>query len=537
MLQRVIFSFLPLILLITIPILLRNTDKESVEAAPGDAETLVIVTAHTEPIKYEFTRAFRRHYREKYGVDIEIDWRNVGGTSDIVRYINDRYEASFRQYYESKGGKWTKEAAEAFRNARLDIDTEAQPEALKIRREFLNSNTGIEIDLFFGGGTYDHSRFASIGYGVDAGVAEKHPEYFLPEIMPQSFAGDVIYDLKGRFYGTCLSSFGIAYNYDRVKEIGKPVENWKDLALPDYFQAIVVADPTKSGSVNKCFEMILQQAIAERVAKDGPDALPEGWLDGFLRIKLIVANSRYVTDGAGKLVREVSSGNAAASMCIDFYGLSEAEWVDAHAESSRIAYLMPKNGSAVSADPIQLLRGAPNERAAKEFIAFVLSPEGQKLWILKPGTPGGPEKYALRRPCVRRDLLEDESLFPYRSDPDYNPYTQAGTFEYHAKWTSPYFNLIRVLIKVLALDPMDDLRASWQAIIQNGGPGNNPEAMTELRKMPFPYSDAAKASGRLAPSSDFSVADVAATRREWTDFACAQYRKAEKLAREKGERK
>lgn len=561
MFLRIVLPLLPLALLTALPFLLKPEDSfpeggESESGSPGSVrgggggkapETLVIVSPHTEPIKYEFGRAFRDYYRKLYGAEITLDWRNLGGSSDIVRYINDRFEASFRQYFESRGGSWSAKAAEAFRNPALDAgNTEADPEAAAIRKQFLSSDVGIGMDLFFGGGTFDQARFAAMGYAVDAEVAKRHPEYLRADVIPSEFAGEVIYDPAGRFYGVCLSSFGIAVNTDRLKELSCEIGTWKDLARPELFQTTVIADPTKSGSITKCFEMILQQAMAESYA--GTPVLPEekeegeapeqerklerGWEEGFLRIKLIAANARYATDSAGKLVRDVSSGAAAAGMCIDFYGLSEAEWVEAHAPAQRIVYRMPENGSSVSADPVQLLRGAPNPRAARAFIDFLLSPEGQKLWILKPGTPGGPEKYALRRPCVRRDLLDDRNLEPYRTDPAYNPYRAAGMFRYRGEWTGRYFTLMRILIKTIVLDPMDDLREAWRAILENGGPEQNPEAMEELRKLPFAYSEAKEAARKLKVSPEHGVADVAAVRREWMNSARAQYRRAARLAEE-----
>ena len=52
----------------------------------------------------------------------------------------------------------------------------------------------------------------------------------------------------------------------------------------------------------------------------------QGWRNGMNLIKIISANARYFTDSASKVTKDTASGNAAAGMCIDFYGRSEAEW-------------------------------------------------------------------------------------------------------------------------------------------------------------------------------------------------------------------
>ena len=503
-----------MIVLIAIPLILApdsagNTEKQE----STEVDNLVLITPHPEMTRQEFDKAFRKYYLEKYGRQVNLDWRNVGGTSDIVRYINDRYEAAFRLHCEEKGIPWNEQAAKDFKNARLKDSS--------VRREFLDSETGIGIDLFFGGGTFDQDRFAQMGFAVDAGVAKRHPEYF--EHIPQEFAGEKIYDGNGGFYGVCLSSFGFAYNLDRFKDMGIDApKTWADLTHPALYQKIAIADPTKSGSITKCYEMIIQQAMAEKA----PD-LVAGWQLGFDRIRLIAANSRYVTSSAGALVRDVSSGAAAVGMCIDFYGFSEAAWTNMLQGRERIRYVMPENGSAVTSDPIQMLRGAPNRKVAEAFIDFLLSHDGQKIWMLEAGTEGGPEKYAMLRPGVRKDAYEiynREDL----SFPDYNPYQSSGTFQYHGEWTGRYFGLIRVLIKCVALDPMDELHTAWRTILENGGPEACPMAMKELCTLPFSYGEAAEAANGLYGSP----ADVTALRRSWTEQSVEHYRKAAKLAAE-----
>ncbi len=522
-----VYALLPVALLLLVPVLLRP--RAEVKAAPvAAAETLVIVSAHGDSVRYEYAQAFRKHYREKFGVDIELDFRSLGGSNDIVRYIADRYEAEFRHEFERDpgNGPWTPEIAAAFSNPATLTRSDVSPAAKQARRLFLASSVGIGVDLMAGGGTYEQARNAARGFAVDGGVAERRPELLAPELIPSHFGGDALYDPEGRYYGVVLSTFGICANLDRLRELGAPPVAWRDLGEPRFFNTLALTDPVKSGSANRCFEIILQQCMAEAKTPD------EGWEEGFALLRRIFANARSLTDSARKVPLEVAAGNAAAGMAIDTYGLTQEEWSEYQFPGHpRFVYITPKGGTAVSADPIQLLRGAPNPRAAKEFIDFLLSREGQMLHAFKAGEPGGPVRHALRRPPIRRDLY-DEKYRPRRSDPDYNPYASGADFVYRPQWTAPYYNLIRNLLKTLCLETHPELQIAWRAILDAGGPEKVPEAWASFTRLPFPYQDAAAQAAALRTDKGRSPVEVAALLRSWSDGARRNYLEAARLAKE-----
>ena len=537
---RIIFAILLLLAVLALPFLLRK-DAGGVKTNTDEADIVVIISAHSGPMKHELEQGFRKYYREKYGRDVVVDWRAPGGTSDIVRYIADRFEAEFRHYWNSdkSNPEWNAHIASSYSNPKVDSDIHADAEAKLARRKFLESEVGIGIDLFAGGGTYDQGKQAARGFAMDGGLQARHPEYFKPDVIPQKFGGDVIYDAGGRYYGVCLASFGICYNADRLKELAGlgavPPKRWSDLGRPEFFNTVVTADPTKSGSANKCYETILQQAMHEAVPagmKPQPEHLDRGWADGMNLIKRIMGNTRTITDSAGKVTRDVASGAAAVGMAIDFYGLTEQEW-NAFQMGGKpvIFYVAPEGGTAVSADPIQLLRGAPNRKTAHAFLDFMIGLEGQKLLDFKLGTPGGPRKYALRRSPVRMDLYEDRYR-DLRADPDYYPYRSGLSFTYHPEWTGRYFSMIRILIRCLTLDVQDELRYAWREIIKAGGPKAVPQAMAEFNRLPFAYREAAAAAASLQTSGTRSAVDVAEVCRKWSGEARKQYLKAASLAKE-----
>lgn len=534
MLSKLFFAFLPLALLIAIPVVLRPEPEAKVVS---DLK-LVIITPHNESIRHEFENGFNTYYAEKYDRTVTFDWRAPGGTSDIVRYLDDQYMTRFRRVWEETHGpgSWTDEVAKAFNNRKLDLNDPGTTDRQRQAREaFLASEVGIGIDLFFGGGQYEMKIQAEKGHAVDAGLLEKHPEWFSPDVIPATYSGETFYDPEGRYYGACLSAFGIIYNKDRVAMLAddQPPTRWSHLGEPRFFGEIAVADPTKSGSITKCFEMLIQQAMAEAVEAHGEvndKALAEGWANGLNLIKRIGGNSRYVTDSASKVPHDVGKGDTTAGMCIDFYGRSEAQWTAYQSGGrERITYVTPEGGSSLSVDPILMFRGAPNRELAIEFMEFVLSPAGQKLWNYRVGTPGGPEKYALRRLPVRRDMYTPEHQ-QQMADAGKDPFEEARGFEYHGGWTGPYFGLIRNLIKAMALDAAPELRAAWEAIDKAGGPEAVPEAMAAFNELPFTYEEAGEARSRLNANTDEEVLDSLQAMREWGNFFRERYQRAMVLA-------
>jgi ABC-type Fe3+ transport system substrate-binding protein len=531
--RSVLISLLALVLLLAVPLLWRPPAEPGAAAA---VDRLVIITPHTESIRLEFDTAFRRHWHERTGREIEIDWRSPGGTSDITRFLDDQYRSAFRAEWTGKLGRaWSREIADNFTNAKLKMDDPAVPAATReARQAFLASTAGIGIDLFFGGGQYDHHRQAQRGQAVDAGIQKLHPDWFCETVIPQTFSGEVFWDPQGRYYGACVSTFGICSNLDRLAELpdATPPKTWTALAAPRFRGSLLLADPTKAGSVNRCFEMMVQQQMSAARQTGKPDWPETGWAAGLNLIRQLGANAASITDSASKVTRDVNQGIGTAGICIDFYGRSEAEWSTTHAGRERLLYLTPEAGSSVSADPIQLLRGAPNRAAAIAFIEFVLSPAGQKLWNYRVGEPGGPGKYALRRLPIRRDLYSEENR-RHMSDPLADPWREGTGFIYDPSLTGPYFNLLRTVFKCMVLDPLPELQDAWTAILAAGGPEAVPAAMAEFTALPFTYAEAGEAGRQIDPGTPGNTPEKAmAAQRDWTLFCQRHYRRAAELARQ-----
>lgn len=520
------FLLLTVAALLAVPLVLRP------KPVPPAKRHLVIITPHGEQIRYEFGRAFGLWAREHRGFDVDIDWRAPGGTSDIIKFLDSQYATEVARALPSLHPK----ALAAFASDTPPTPKPGDPADLpeqhrQVRFFFLTHEVAIGHDIFFGGGEAPHRGLANKGYLTDAGLLTQHPQWFRPDVLPQSLSGETMFDPKGRYYGACLSVFGICSSADRLKQRGLPVPGaWRDLGDPSFLGGVVFADPTKSGVVVTCLERILQQEMAKAVG-DGEDATPialaKGWDTSWALIRRMSGNARSITDGASRATRDIARGDGVAGFSIDFHARSEADFsARENGGVPRLLFREPPGGTSVSADPISLLRGAPERELATDFIAFVMSPEGQRLWNYRLGEPGGPTRYALRRLPIRRDLYT-EAHRRHMSDPEADPHALAAAFTYHREWTAPVYGLIAPMTKALCLDNLDECRRAWAAICLAGGPGKVPQAYRAFCWNPVAYGDGKGALAKLASGERL------ATLRAWSTGARDHYREAESLAKGK----
>src|SRR3954453_4020198 len=90
---------LPVLFLIVLapPLVLGRIYRGGSRSAPArrDALQLVIVTPNVESIRREFGEAFSAWHQEKYGRAVFVDYRMLGGASDIVRFFETSRDAMF----------------------------------------------------------------------------------------------------------------------------------------------------------------------------------------------------------------------------------------------------------------------------------------------------------------------------------------------------------------------------------------------------------------------------------------------------------
>ncbi|MGJ8671781.1 ABC transporter substrate-binding protein [Rubritalea sp.] len=447
-----------LLLIVAIsPLLLQR--PEAISRSKAD-EVLVVITPHNETIRGEFARAFDSYWQEKTGKNVYIDWRTPGGASEIRMVIDRKFDA----------------AAEG---------------------------EGVGLDVFWGGGDFIFEKMAQAGRFEELEVFQKQPTWFEGEQgIPQNYTGQTFYDDEKYWVGVCLAQFGICYNVDGLQRIGvEPPKSWDDLADPKYFGEIALADPVKSGSVARAFEMLVQQkiqlALANTSKAPGEDesmrrlrAIRTGWAQGLNLIQRISANARYFTNSATKIPHDVSQGDAVAGMCIDFYGRAYNEKLKKADGSSRLQWVAPEGGTSIGVDPVAVFRGAPNRALAQGFVEFLLTEEGQVLWNKKVGTPGGPERRTLRRLPVRPSVYTEGNMRDFEDQ--INLYAQTTLFEYQGEITGPVFDSLRIIIKSICIDAHAELQAAWVSLAENNFPERAVEHFNDVS-----YASYDKARGEI----------------------------------------
>ena len=482
----IIFGLLALI--VALPMVLRRQSATTTSWQADDS--LIILSPHNESIRQEFGEAFAAHWKKATGRSIYIDWRTPGGTSEIRMVI----DAGFKAAEETK-------------------------------------RDGIGVDVFFGGGEPDFAGQAKKGRLVPLRVFDSQPELFTKDgPISENFNGERYYPTDHVWVGVCVSQFGICYNPAVLKRLQVPYPTeWNDLGNPKYVGTLALADPTKSGSVARNFEVLVQGEIQRALAVPGANrqlAIDSGWVAGLQLIQRMAANARYFTDSASKVPQDVGQGNAAAGMCIDFYGRSYAADLTSKSGEPRVVWTAPVGGTTLSGDPVAVFKGAPHPSVAQDFVEFCLSPEAQNLWFGKPGTPGGPKDRALHRTPIRRDVYTPKNL-ANSTMPSANPYGDPGNFVYQRELTGASFNTLRQLVKIMCIDSHEEMKSAWLALRDAGMPADALAVFSDVSIMN--YAKAGHGDPVLDGQDALKAADRAAEIGEWFR---SNYHKAEAMAKQ-----
>ncbi|MFG0299501.1 MAG: ABC transporter substrate-binding protein [Phycisphaerales bacterium JB047] len=454
-------------------------------AHDSSARTLIIVSPHVPQIRDEFARGFSQWHQREFGEAVSIDYRTPGGTSEIRKQLEALFKDSVKEMLASDPGSVS--------------DGAMLPEGT------------IAFDIMFGGGSYDHTLVKN-GVSVDAkgttiSVPMSRPAAFTQQELDTMFGENKIgpqelYDPEQYWIGTALSSFGIVYNRDVFAKLNLPEPTAFDqLTEPDLWGWIALADPRQSGSITTTFDSILGN---------------EGWEQGWRTLRGMCGNTRYFTNSSTKPPIDVSQGEAAAGLAIDFYGRGQAQVVKDSGGGDRVGYSDPAGAVYVDADPVSIINGGPDYELAMRFVRYCLTDEAQAMWqfdttlednpIGSDGEPMGPRWHALRRMPVKRSMYAQ--YFDQFIDP-------VDPFEIVSDVKNPGWRTgVQVMMGCFGIDIANECRSAYRALHDAKASGEFSDAeLAELDALFYAFPET-EIDGQMVP---FTPETYRTVRNAWRD--------------------
>ncbi len=184
-------------------------------------------------------------------------------------------------------------------------------------------------------------------------------------------------DKDGYWVGTALEPYGLVWHPRKLQRLGvADLRDWDDLLNPKLKGEVAQCAPTRSSSSNATYEVIL--------SLNGED---KGWE----WLKKLAANTGHFTARSRDVPNVVAKGEYAAGFAVPSYMAFEEKLA-----GFDIRYVAPRN-AFVTPEPMAILAGSRNSKAARAFIEFLLTERGQKVFMergLFPVTP----KYKVQGP-------------------------------------------------------------------------------------------------------------------------------------------
>jgi iron(III) transport system substrate-binding protein len=93
-------------------------------------------------------------------------------------------------------------------------------------------------------------------------------------------------------------------------------------------------------------------------------------------------NGAVSAKGNGSILEAVATGQKAYGMIVDFMALN------GKAKGSPVDFVYPKEGVSIVTEPVAILKTAKNVEAAKAFVNWLLSDQGQAYMTVQGYIPG-----------------------------------------------------------------------------------------------------------------------------------------------------
>jgi iron(III) transport system substrate-binding protein len=89
--------------------------------------------------------------------------------------------------------------------------------------------------------------------------------------------------------------------------------------------------------------------------------------------------------GNGDVLKQVAGGEKLFGMVVDFMAIREKQ------KGAPVAFVFPQEGVSAIGEPVAILKSTKNAEAARAFVAFLLSRDGQELALKQGYVPAHPQ--------------------------------------------------------------------------------------------------------------------------------------------------
>ena len=232
-----------------------------------------------------------------------------------------------------------------------------------LKDEFLKKNPGIEFDAYVAGAGKLMAKIAAEREAgklvVDVLWHSEVPDFYQlkKEGVLQAYKSpnvkyveSPVKEPEGYFTPARNGTLGIVYNTRFIKTAPK---TWKDILGKDYKDAFGVADPALSGTA---------YGSVAALAK----------LYTWKYFEDLHNNGGILGKGSGQVIDDTAMGDLVACIGVDYITMGKIK------KGATLAMAYPKE-TIVLPSPVAIMKNTPNLPAAKKFVDFLLSKEGQQI--------------------------------------------------------------------------------------------------------------------------------------------------------------
>ena len=247
--------------------------------------------------------------------------------------------------------------------------SEPEDKVDEINAAFTEQNPDIDVEVYRAGTGDLKARIAAeqqageigadILWAADSATFDTYAEDGVLADISDLDTSEVIEEARGteNYVGTRIIPTVIAYNENETEEADRP-SSWQDLADPKYQDQIVMPDPAVSGAA----------AFNASVWRNEP-SLGDDWFEA------LGENSPMIAESNGPTSQEVASGGHPYGVFVDYLARDLKE------QGSPVEVIYPEEGAPFVTEPAGIFADSKNQDAAKKYLEFLISLEGQELAV------------------------------------------------------------------------------------------------------------------------------------------------------------